>query len=87
MAIGKAVAAVALLLVVASVSSGAVPPAPGGAPSDLNALAARLANAKTQPEALQSLAARQDPTVEPLLRALKDGALYQLKDKDRKSVV
>jgi urea transport system permease protein len=80
-AIGQAVAVVALLLVVASVSSGAAPSAPDGAPSDLDALATRLANAKTQQETLQSLAERPDPSVESLLRALKEGALYRLKDK------
>jgi urea transport system permease protein len=80
-AIGKAVAAVALLLGLTSVSSGAPPAAPGGAPADLDALAARLASATTQREALESLGQSPDPAVEPLLRALKEGALYRLKDR------
>jgi urea transport system permease protein len=82
-AVGKevAVAVVVLLLVVAGVSPGAAQTAPGGAPPDVNALAERLANAKTQAEALGALAERPDPGVEPLLRALKEGALYRLKDR------
>ena len=69
-----------LLLVAAVLTPGAVLAAPGVASSPLDALATLLTNPKTQASALQSLAERPDPAAEPLLRALKDGALYRLKD-------
>jgi urea transport system permease protein len=78
-AVGQVLIA-ALLLAAAILSPGVVLAAPGEAPSALDALAARLAVAKTQAPALLALGERPDPTAEPLLRALKDGALYRLKD-------
>ena len=78
MAIGKAVGAVGFALLIVVASSGAVHSAPGGVPADLESLANRLADPKTQAQALQSLGENADPTVEPIVRALKDGALYRL---------
>ncbi len=46
---------------------------------DLEATARRLAAPATQKEALVGLAEADDPAVERLLRALKDGALYSYK--------
>jgi urea transport system permease protein len=44
-------------------------------------LAVRLAEPATQKEALEALGELADPAVEPLLRALKDGALYRYQGK------
>jgi urea transport system permease protein len=49
------------------------------APGELEAVAERLATAETQKDALAALEKMADPAIEPLLRALKDGALYRLK--------
>src|SRR5262249_26320233 len=76
-AIGKAVSAVGFALLIVVASSGAVHSAPGGA-ADLESLANRLADPKTQTQTLQSLGQNADPAVEPIVRALKDGALYRL---------
>jgi len=77
-AIGKAVRAVGFAVLIVVASSGAVHSAPGGAAADLEKLANRLADPKTQARAFQSLAENADPAIEPLIRALKDGALYRL---------
>ena len=83
MAVRKAVglfsAGVVLILAVVG-GPGAASAAPGTDPADLDALAARLANPKTQQAVLATLAEAADPAVEPLVRAMKDGALYRLKD-------
>lgn len=81
MAIGKAVAAIGLAVLVVVASSGAVQAAPGGTAAALESLANRLADPKTQAQALQSLGEGADPAVESLLRALKDGALYRLQNR------
>jgi urea transport system permease protein len=78
---GKTVARgalLALLVLAAVVGPRAVAAAPGPGAADLEALARRLADPRTQHAALQSLAEGADPGVEPLLRALKEGALYRL---------
>jgi urea transport system permease protein len=49
----------------------------GGAAPALEALAARLADPKTQAQALRELQGAASPDVEPVVRALKDGALYR----------
>jgi urea transport system permease protein len=82
-AVGKVVvviAALALLVFAVTVAPGAGLAAPGAAPADLDGLAARLAQPTTQRPTLESLVERVDPLVEPVVRALKDGALYRLKD-------
>jgi urea transport system permease protein len=48
---------------------------------DLESIAGRLAVPETQEDALAALEALTDPSVEPLLRALKDGALYRWQDR------
>src|SRR5712691_7728650 len=76
---------IATALIIMFVWAGAVfaAPAPaelGAAPgSPLDALAERLATADTQKDALLALEKIADPAIEPLLRALKDGALYRWK--------
>jgi urea transport system permease protein len=44
-------------------------------------MAGQLAEPATQEAAIVALGDRGDPSVEPLLRALKDGALYRVKDR------
>jgi len=81
-AVGEVVTRVAagIALILAAVGGpGAASAAPGTDPLDLDALGARLANPKTQKATLEALAGRADPRVEPLVRALKDGALYPVK--------
>ena len=75
MAVGKAV--VRFLVVILLASSGVASAATGGASSTLEALATRLADPKTQDQALRELQEVADPAVEALVRALKDGALYR----------
>ena len=79
MAFREAVAASALLLAAELITPGAVLAAPGGGALDLERLAARLVDPKTQEQALGELQGSDDPGVERLLRALKDGALYRFK--------
>ena len=66
----------ATALVIVCLWAGAVfaAPAPGGT---IGILAEQLAAAETQKDALLELEKVADPAVEPLLRALKDGALYR----------
>ena len=69
--------AIALLALAAHPGpGGAAAPGPG-APT-LEAAALRLAVPATQEAAIVALQEMGDPAVEPLLRALKDGALYLL---------
>ena len=76
---------IATALIIMFVWAGAVCAAPapaglGAAPgSPLDVLAEQLATADTQKEALLALEKMADPAIEPLLRALKDGALYRWK--------
>ncbi|MBI1846762.1 MAG: urea ABC transporter permease subunit UrtB [Candidatus Rokubacteria bacterium] len=72
-------AAFALLAFAVAAAPGVALAAPGVGSGDLDALAARLADPKIQAATLESLVERADPAVEPLVRALKDGALYRLK--------
>ncbi len=66
--------ATALIIVLLWAGVACAAPAAG---ADLDALAERLAAAETQKEALLALEQVADPAIEPLLRALKDGALYR----------
>jgi len=79
-AFGKIVSSLALLVAV-SLGTGAAHAAPGSPPpaGDFEGLAASLAEPARQREAIQALVQLGDPAVEALLRALKDGALYQVK--------
>ncbi len=80
MAVRKAVTRIALvagLVLSGFVVSGAAQAAPGAAP-DLDALAAQLVVPATQKQAIEKLGQLDDPAVEALLRAIKDGALYRL---------
>jgi urea transport system permease protein len=71
-----------LPIVVALVTSGAAWAAPGApAGPEWEALARALVAPETQAETIQALQALPDPAVEPLLRALKDGALYPWQDR------
>ncbi len=56
----------------------AAAPGPGG--QDLETLARQLASPSTQKDAIAALGTLGDPRVEGLLRAVKDGALYQSRD-------
>jgi urea transport system permease protein len=87
-AVGKVLIAFAWLALAGARGLEAAPTASGPAPAgaapaasnvagDLEALAARLAQPETQPDALQALDRLADPAVERLLRALKDGAIYR----------
>ena len=80
MAFGKIVSSLALLVAV-SLGTGAAHAAPASPPpaGDFEGLAASLAEPARQREAIQALVQLGDPAVEALLRALKDGALYQVK--------
>ena len=51
--------------------------APGAAGPDIRVIAGQLAEPATQATAIAALGGLTDPAVEPLLRALKDGALYR----------
>jgi urea transport system permease protein len=79
-AVGKIVSSLALLVAV-SLGTGAAHAAPASPPpaGDFEGLAASLAEPARQREAIQALVQLGDPAVEALLRALKDGALYQVK--------
>jgi len=72
--------AVALLALAGHAAPGGAAPPAGGGPT-LEAAAFRLAKPATQAAAILALQEMADPAVEPLLRALKDGALYLLKDR------
>jgi urea transport system permease protein len=75
-AVGKVLSSLALLVVV-GLAAGAAHAAPAPA-ADFDQLATLLAEPERQREAIQALEERGDPAVEPLLRALKDGALYRV---------
>jgi len=73
---------VSLVAVALLVSTGGLVPrgaaaAPGAAGPDFEAIAGQLAAPATQTTAIAALGGLTDPAVEPLLRALKDGALYR----------
>jgi urea transport system permease protein len=81
-ALGKAVvglASLALLVVLGVTGPGVATAAPGPGLSDIESVAKRLAAPATQEAAILALQAVSDPSVETLLRALKDGALYRWK--------
>ena len=80
MAVGKILSSLALLVAV-SLGTGAAHAAPASPPpaGDFEGLTASLAEPARQREAIQALVQLGDPAVEALLRALKDGALYQVK--------
>jgi len=75
-AVGKILSSLALLVLV-GLTVGVAHAAPAGA-ADFDQLAPLLADPERQREAIQALEERGDPAVEPLLRALKDGALYRV---------
>jgi urea transport system permease protein len=72
--VGKVLSSLALLAVL---GWGAGVARAASAAADLDALATRLGDPAQQREAIQALEKLGDPAVEPLLRALKDGALYR----------
>jgi urea transport system permease protein len=72
--VGKVLSSVALLALL-GVGAGVAQAA--SAAADLDTLATRLGDPAQQREVIQALGELGDPAVEPLLRALKDGALYQ----------
>ena len=74
MVVGKVLSSLALL---ALLGVGAGVARAASAAADLDALATRLGDPAQQREAIQALEELGDPAVEPLLRALKDGALYR----------
>ena len=80
MAFRKAVAALAFLLVLGITGPGVALAASGPGVSDLEALASKLAEPATQKEAILKLQELGNPSVETLLRALKEGALYRWKE-------
>ncbi len=82
MAVGKILSSLALLiaLVLGAGAAYAAPASPTPA-GDFEGLAASLAEPARQRAAIQALVQLGDPGVEALLRALKDGALYQVKDR------
>jgi urea transport system permease protein len=81
-AVGKILSSLALLiaLVLGAGAAYAAPASPTPA-GDFEGLAASLAEPVRQRAAIQALVQLGDPAVEALLRALKDGALYQVKDR------
>jgi urea transport system permease protein len=81
-AVGKILSSLALLiaLVLGAGAAYAAPASPTPA-GDFEGLAASLAEPARQRAAIQALVQLGDPAVEALLRALKDGALYQVKDR------
>jgi urea transport system permease protein len=81
-AVGKILSSLALLiaLVLGAGAAYAAPASPTPA-GDFEGLAASLAEPARQRAAIQALVQLGDPGVEALLRALKDGALYQVKDR------
>jgi urea transport system permease protein len=81
-AVGKILSSLALLiaLVLGAGAADAAPASPTPA-GDFEGLAASLAEPARQRAAIQALVQLGDPAVEALLRALKDGALYQVKDR------
>jgi urea transport system permease protein len=66
----------ALLALAGLAGPGAAIAAPGSGASDLESLAKKLTAPATQKEAILALGEMGDPSVEGLLRALKEGALY-----------
>ncbi len=70
-------AVLTLLIWLGITGPGVAPAAPGPGVSDLEALASKLAKPATQKEAILALQELGDPSVEALLRALKEGALYR----------
>ncbi len=82
MALGKAVvglASLALLVLLGVTGPGVATAAPGLGLPDIESVAKRLAAPATQEAAILALQAVSDPSVETLLRALKDGTLYRWK--------
>ncbi len=82
MALGKAVAglaSLALLVLLGVTGPGVATAAPGPGLPDIESVAKRLAAPATQEAAILALQAVSDPSVETLLRALKDGTLYRWK--------
>ncbi len=82
MALGKAVvglASLALLVLLGVTGPGVAIAAPGPGLPDIESVAKRLAAPATQEAAILALQAVSDPSVETLLRALKDGTLYRWK--------
>ncbi len=81
MALGKTVVRFASLVLVLLAAPGpaASAAAPGAGIADVESVAARLAVPAAQEAAIRALGELSDPSVETLLRALKDGALYRRK--------
>jgi len=69
----------ALLILLGFSGQGALGASPRPGVPDLGAIGTRLADPATQKEAILALQEIADPSVEGLLRALKDGALYTWK--------
>ncbi len=84
MALRKAVvplAALVLLVLLRVAGPGVATAAPGPRIPDIESVANRLAELATQKEAILASQEMSDPSVETLLRALKDGTLYRWNDR------
>ncbi len=77
MALRKTVVPLALLVLLAIPGPAVADAARGPGIADLESVAARLAAPATQEAAIHALQEISDPSVETLLRALKDGTLYR----------
>ncbi len=79
MALRKTVVPLALLVLLAIPGPAVADAARGPGIADLESVAARLAAPATQEAAIRALQEISDPSVETLLRELKDGTLYRWK--------
>lgn len=86
MAVGEAVGvklagvALAALLLLGLAGPGGAAPAPGSGSPDLQSLVRQLADPARQEAAIAALGETADPSVEVVLRTLKDGGLYRWRD-------
>ena len=81
MALRKTVVSLVLLVLLGIAGPGVAAAAAGPGVSDIESTAKRLAVPATQKEAILSLQEISAPSVETLLRALKEGALYRWKER------
>ena len=73
------IASLVLLVLLGVTGPGVATAAPGPGIPDLESVAQKLAAPATQESAILALRQISDPSVETLLRALKDGSLYRWK--------
>jgi urea transport system permease protein len=74
-------ALVAVLVLLGVSGLGVAPAASGPPPGDIERLATGFLTPESQKPAIEALARLNDPAVEALVRALKDGALYKFGDR------